>query len=49
MYVCMCVCVTDSYAVENKRPKHITTLQNNTLEANHVAAAIIKFMDSRTR
>jgi hypothetical protein len=40
--------VTDLYAVENKRPKHITALQNNTLEAGPVAAAIIKSMDSRT-
>jgi hypothetical protein len=40
--------VTDSsYAVENKRPKHITALQNNTVEASPIAA-IIKFMDSRT-
>jgi hypothetical protein len=41
--------VTDSYAVENKRQKHITALQNNTVEASPVAASIIKLMDSRTR
>jgi hypothetical protein len=40
--------VTDSYAVENKRLKHIPALQNNTLEASPVAAAIIKSMDPRT-
>ena len=42
------MCATDSYAVENKRPKHITAFQNNTVEASPMAAAIIKFMDSRT-
>jgi hypothetical protein len=41
--------VTYSYAVENKRQKHITALQNNTVEASPVAASIIKLMDSRTR
>jgi hypothetical protein len=40
--------MTDSYVVENKRPKHITAFQNNTVEASPIAAAIIKFMDSRT-
>ena len=39
--------MTDSYAVENKRPKHITAFQNNTVEASPIIAAIIKFMDSR--
>jgi hypothetical protein len=41
------MCATDSYAVENKRPKHITAFQNNTVESNPIVA-IIKFMNSRT-
>ena len=40
--------MTDSYSVENKRPKHITALQNNTLVASSVAACIIQLMNSRT-
>jgi hypothetical protein len=40
--------VTDSYSVENKRPKHITALQNNTLVASSVAACIIQLINSRT-
>jgi hypothetical protein len=42
------MCVTDSYAVENKRPKHIT-VQNNTVEASPVATTIMEFMNSRTK